>query len=1148
MPISIRTIPILFCFAAAVSMLPAQSITGAITGTVTDPTDAAGTAATVKLRSNATAVEREAVTNDTGRFYFGSVQPGAYTVYIERQGFRRTERANVNLSAAETLNLGDIRLEVGQVSDSIQVSEQGAVVQTQTAERAGVLTGSQVQNLAFRGRSVTSLVSLLPGVVDNDDPEQLATNWNFNVQGNRRNTNNLTIDGATVNAIGNNFNSVVAVSMDAVAEVKVLLSNYQAEYGRMSGANVAIVTKSGTKDFHGLASYFKRNEALNANDFFNNRLGRTRPRYRFDTWNYQLGGPVTIPGVFNKNREKLFFFWSQEFWPLTVPTALTQRTVPTELERRGDFSSTLDLNNQRIAVRDPANNRAPFPNNIIPANRLDQNGLALLRVLPQPNFLDRNISRGNFNYVFQDDPKVPKRTDTLKIDYNPNSSNFYTFSYSRRDDINDGKVGVPAGAGNYDIVRQRSVNQGKLYLARWQKIFSPTLINEFNGSYSTRPLNNEIADADLRTIQRETIGFRLGQLNPANNPLGIMPNTVFGGVPNAAQVSFDGRTPLTTTHEIVSISNNLTKTFSKHTLKLGFYFDRLWAENQATAGAFNGQFNFSRNVNNPLDTDWAYSNAALGVFNQYDEPTGRPFPLNIASNTEWFVQDTWRVNRKLSIDVGARFHYLPQSRIEGDRLAGFWAASYNPAQAVSLVEPFLQGNTRVGRNPNNGQIVPATLIGAIAPGRGNPANGMISSVLDRNVPGALMNNPGIQFGPRIGVAYDPTGRGRTSIRAGFGTFFNRMSHGVVLTDFSTQPPLVDRPTVFFSTMAGLLGSSGTTFPASVLGLDLNAKSPSVMNFSLSVQQDLGSGTLLDVGYAGSLGRHLLWQRNLNAIPFGTNFLLSALDRTTNRPLPANFLRSYAGWGDINVREPASSSNYHSMQASLNRRFAKALQYGVSYTWSKSHDYNSDDGNSVSALVPVRIWNYGLSAFDRTHVLKANWIYDLPNWNAAPGALKPVLHNWQFSGIATFSSGAPLGVGFSNVQAIDITGSPTDGARIVVTGNPILPRAERSFERFFNTSAFAVPAVGTIGNAARTVIRGPGTHNYDLTAYKNFTIHERFRTQFRAEFYNAFNHTQWSALDTGARFDAQGRQVNQQFGQVTATRPGRRIQLALRISF
>ena len=1124
----------------------AQSITGSLTGTVTDPTNAVVVSASLRLVQSSTNAERTASTNEAGRFFFGSLQPGLYTLSIEAAGFRRLQRSSINLSAAETLSLTDLKLDVGQVTDSIQITDQAAVVQTQTAERAGTLTGSQVQNLAIRGRNVTSLVSLLPGVVDLDDPENLATNWNFYVQGNRRNSNNLTIDGATVNAIGNNFNALVSVSMDAVAEVKVLLSNYQAEYGRMSGANVQIVTKSGTKDFHGLASYFKRNEALNANDFFNNRLGRVRPRYRFDTWNYQLGGPVILPGRFNQGKDKLFFFWSQEFWPLSIPTDLAQRTTPSALERNGDFSQALDVNNALTIIRDPSNNRAPFAGNVVPANRVDPNGQALMKFLPLPNFTNRAISRGNYNYLFQDVVNQPKRTDTLKVDYNLNSTNLLAFSYSARKDINDGKVGIPAGTGNYDVFRQNSDNHGKLFLVRYQRIISPTMVNELNANYSTRPLNNDIGPDALKSIQRDTIGFRAGQLNPGNNPLKLIPNMTFGGVPNAVAVNMDGRTPLTTTHEIISFSDNFSKTFLKHTVKLGFYFDRLWAANQSTAGAFNGEYNFGRNVNNPLDTDYAFSNAMLGVFNQYDEPTGRPFPVNYASNTEWFVQDSWKVTRRFSLDLGVRFHYLPQSWINGDAMSGFWASSYNRSQAVSLIEPALQGATRVGRNPNTGAIVPATLIGAIAPGRGVVSNGMISPLTDSKVPRSLMKDPGILPGPRVGFAWDIFGNGKTSLRGGVGVFYNRMSHGAVLTDFSVQPPLVDRPTIYFSTIPTLLNASGVLFPANVSGLDLNAKTPRVTNFSLSVQRDIGFKTVVDIGYVGSLGRHLLWQRNINAIPFGTNFLASATDATTNRPLPANFLRPYPGWGNITVREPAGSSNYHSLQASANRRFTSRLQYGVSYTWSKSLDYNSDDGNAVSVLVPVRIWNYGLSSFDRTHVAKINWLYDLPGWSKAPRYARLIANDWQISGIYTASSGPPGGVGFGTVTGVDITGSPTDGARININGNPNLDT--RTFSRWFNTDVFSQPAVGSYGSAARTVIRLPGINNWDLTAYKNFVVKERVRTQFRAEFYNAFNHTQFTSVDTTARFDAQARQVNTQFGQVTATRSGRRIQLALRLSF
>jgi hypothetical protein len=352
-----------------------------------------------------------------GPLPFTGVEPGEYSLSVEMTGLKRMEKRSINLTSGETRSVGEIVLQVGSVSESIEVR-----AQTASAERAGVITESQVENLSIIDRNVTSMLQLLPGVVDNGSSDRLGGNGDINVQGNRSNTINVSLNGATLNAISNNNNSVVNVSMDSVAEVKVLLTNYQAEYGRMSGANVQIVSKSGARQFHGLGSYFRRHEEFNANSFFNNQLGRPKPRYRFNTWSYNIGGPVYVPGKFNRNREKLFLFWSQEYWP-SVTSSLSQLTVPTALERKGDFSQSLDVNNKVIAVNDAQNNKQAFPGNVIPTSRLDKNGLALLNLFPLPNFFDRTISKGNYNYTFENASDTPYRTETLKLDYHLNSNN-----------------------------------------------------------------------------------------------------------------------------------------------------------------------------------------------------------------------------------------------------------------------------------------------------------------------------------------------------------------------------------------------------------------------------------------------------------------------------------------------------------------------------------------------------------------------------------------------------------------------------------------------------------------------------------------------------------------------------------------------------
>jgi hypothetical protein len=1120
-----------------------QTVSGSIVGTVLDPSGLGVPSAKVTLTQTATGATRHVAAAESGRFAFTAVEPAAYHLTVEKEGFKKFEKRALNLTAGETLDVTGVVLQVGSVAETVEVTAEGTSIQTASAERSGVVTGAQVENLAIIDRNVTSLLQLLPGVVDSGDNEKLASAWNINVSGNRNNTINVSLNGATLNAIGNNNNSVVNVSMDSVAEVKVMLTNYQAEYGRMSGANVQIVSKSGSRQFHGLASYFKRHEQFNANNFFNNRLSAPRPRYRYNTWSYNIGGPVYIPGRFNRNRDKLFFFWVQEFWP-SITSSLSQLTVPTALERKGDFSQSLDVNNRVIAVNDPLNNKQPFPGNVVPANRLDRNGLALLNVFPQPNFLDRTVSRGNYNYTFENYSDNPVRTETLKLDYHINSGNLLSGNYTHRRDATWSDV--PAG-NNWNRMRTLNLNDGRIIVLQYRRIFSPTLISESSLGYSWRPWNH-YPDADaLKRNQRATVGYTLAQFHPGNNPLDLIPQATFGGVSSPANLNLQGRYPLTTEHNIFTTSTNVTKVSGAHTVKAGFYGDRVWAYNQ-NGVTFNGQFDFGRNTNNPLDSNYAYANAALGVFNSYTEASARPYPWALASNIEWFLQDNWKAAKRLTLDYGIRFHIVSPSYIEGDRLSSFVPSRYNPAQQVKLIQPGTSGNTRVGIDPVTGKQYPAQMIGALAPNVGNPVNGVVSPADDKSYPNGLLQNRGVQYGPRVGFSYDPTAKGKTAIRGGFGIFYNRAAQSNMTYAYAEQQPMVQNPIIYYGSMSSLLSLSSFLFPSDILGIDAAGQIPTVMNYSMSVQQRIGFGTVVDVAYVGSLARHMLWQKNLNAIPFGSNFQVANIDPTTNRPLSPAFLRPYVGYNDVNYREWAATSNYHSLQVQVNRRFARRLQYGVSWTWSKAMDFVDSDTANISTQVPIRVWNYGLAGFDRTHVLKANWLWDLPKTSWRNPVSKWVLNNWQCSGIASFISGQPAGVSFSTTAGTDITGSTTDGARVVMVGNPVLPKGERTFYRYFNTAAFAVPAVGTVGNAAKTVMRGPGINNWDLAFYKNFPAFEKVRVQFRWELYNAFNHTQFSAMNTAARFDPTGAQVNTLFGQLTAARAPRRMQFALRLTF
>lgn len=1136
--------------AAAIPSL-AQIVTGTIAGTVRDPSGLAVTRAEVSLRQSATGRERRTVTNESGDFALAGLDAGAYDIVISASGFKKLERRAVNLATGERLPLGNLTLEVGQLSETVSVTERGgAIVQTQSAERAEVITSKQVENIAIRGRNVQDLISLLPGVVTGAEQEGLSSGGSVYVQGSRSTMNNISFDGVPGTDMGNGSQLKITVSQDAISEVKMLISNYQAEHGRMAGSNIQVVTKSGTRDFHGLLSWFKRHEQFNANSFFNNQQGLPKGRYRFNTYTYNVGGPVFLPGRFNRDRNKLFFFWHQEFWP-TERVSTGRVTVPTALERTGNFSQTIDVNNRPITVRDPYNANAPFPGNIVPANRVNASGAALLRFFPEPNFLDRTISRGQYNYVFQDPNSTPKRTDTLKLDYNLNSNNTISFGHSRFKDVSEGAFGTTTASANWPMMRKNWTSIGKSTTARYTRVISPTTLNEFSFGWLAQPADNFYEDSELKKIQRDTAGFRLSQFTPKANPLGIIPNATFGGVPGAANIDTEGRFPLYNRYHLVNFSDNLSLTRGGHNLKFGTYVETFY-RHQKKAVNFVGAFNFGQNANNPLDTGYAYTNAALGTFNTYSEISGEAFMKVRTGGYEFFAQDNWKVTRKLTLDYGMRMYILQPIWEKDNFMAGFVQGRYDPRRAVRLIEPGLDArNQRVGINPVNGQIYSAAQIGAIAPGAGDPANGMLVAGADPSYPRALVDNRGLHWGPRVGFAYDVAGDGKTAIRGGFGMFYNRFFTELFSNTLVGQTPLLNEPVINFGEMNTFLSSTGLLYPQAVFSADRAGKLPTIMNFSLSVQRDIGFGTVVDIGYAGSLGRHLQWRRDINPIPIGANFAAANVDRTLtgNRPLPPAFLRPIPGYNNITSIEGASSSNYHSLQATARRRFIHGLQFNLAYTWSKTLSYNDSDTEAISSLINPRVWSYGLADYDRTHVLKLNYVWDGPGFTGHHAAKRAILGNWAFSGITTFSSGVPLGLSFTTTTAVDITGTASQGARVLLTGSPVLPRGERTFDRAFRTDVVRMPQVGTIGNSAINVFRGPGNNNWDVAAFKNIPIHERLKLQFRWELYNLFNHTQFSAVDTAARFDTvTGQQLNARLGQYTGTTNPRLMQFALRLTF
>jgi len=1127
----------------------AQTVTGTVTGTITDPSGQAIVGASVTLTSGRTGDTRTTTANELGTFTFTALQPGAYSLKVEHSGFKAFERTGIVLSANERLSVGEIQLSIGVVTETISVVAQGAAVQTASAEHSVVITPDQMASMLARGRDVVSLLRLLPGVVYGTDPEHAGGTYGTSspgIGGTPASMNYLTVDGLLSNDMGTPGVFSGTPSMDAISEVKVMLNSYQAEYAANGGAVVQVVSKSGGRDFHGTGYWYKRHEMFNANNFFNNRTNVRKPLYRYNTLGFTLGGPIYVPGKFNPKKERLFGFYCLEQWGIKYPGSLQQVTTPTALERAGDFSQTLDLNDKLIPITDPLT-RQPFSGNRIPTSRINSNGLALLNILPMPNFLDRTATKGNYNYQFQESLDQPKRHQLFKIDYVPSEKD--RFSLRGKTYLSEQKgYAVASGASAWGLFKQCYCFYESGLTVGYTRLFSPTIVMEFTAGART---NTEKwfdvgGQPEVDKILRQKRGFLAGQWRPGINPQGFIPRASWGGVPSGASITYDDRFLTGGADATFTFNDNLSIIRGSHLIKLGVAISRL-REYEGEQSVFTGTYDFARDTNNPFDSNWAYSNTLLGNFRSYQEATAR-YGANLRQTlAEWFAQDTWKVTRKLSVDYGMRFtwynifHYPEKYAGQAALLA---VERYDARKAPVLYRPAIgPDGKRMAQNLLTGEFVPVPYIGAFVTGSGDPAPGAVLSG-DKTYPKGWVNQQPVQLGPRLGIAYDPFGRGTTAIRAGAAILYNFRVTRWSAT--AKNPPATFTPILYYGNLDTFLQSAGVLFPSDTRSFNKDNLTPAVYNLTFGVQQNVGFATRLDVSYVGTLGRRIDQSKNLNTLPYGIRFLAQSMDPTSpGKPLPDIFLRPMPGYAGMTYYDNAYSSNYHALMVAVDRRFTKGLQFGLAYTYSKFMEYSS-----IPIYRPLRVWSYGKSGSDQTHNMVLNYLWELPKASARwPNpVVRHVLDNWQISGITAFVSGQPMGVGFSTTDGADITGGG-DGSRIVVTGKAPLPRGQRSFDRWFNTAAFARPAQGDPGNAPRDVIRGPGFNNWDLALVKRIPVlSEQRHFQFRWEAYNAFNHSQFSGCDNSARFDPQGNQVNARFGQITSARAARVMQASLRFTF
>jgi carboxypeptidase family protein/TonB-dependent receptor-like protein len=1135
----------------------AQTNTGMITGQVLDSQGGGVPGAHVVLTAEETSVRTATKTESTGNFFFPSVQPGRYRVSVEAAGFKRFEKKDVALSSAERLSVGTLILEIGSLSESVTVSGEATPVQVSSQERSVVLNEKQMAYLSTPGRDYMNMLKVMPGVLypDGAGGNSLGTTTPPNIGGIRTDYTSTNLDGVVANnrGVGANENQV---NIDAVAEVKVLTSNYQAEYGKNAGAIINIVTKSGTQAFHGTGYWYKRHEMWNANNFINNSKGVSRDIYRYNTIGSNVGGPIWLGQHFNHDKDKLFFFFSQEYQPNKRPGGIQTFTVPTELERKGDFSQS------SLKPVDPQTGKA-FTNNAILTGRINTDMQKLLNVFPLPNV----TGNAAYNLLLTDTIDVPVHQELLRVDYNPTPK---WRSYFRGMNMFVGQRGsnITANSNKWGVVQSYDTTNPNV-AANLTYMASPTLVNELAIGLSRWTEDQAIADSELAKLERAKLGIRFGQVYPINNPLNLLPASSFGGVQNAISIGYDSRFPMKDIVTAWSISDSVTKVHGSHTFKAGAYFEIAEYLQAHTGGSFTGSLNFGVTANNPFDSKNPFSNALLGNFQSYQEINRRIDYDPINHVFEFYGQDNWKVNKHLTLDYGVRFTVdLPQI-FKKDIGGNFDPAAYNRAKLPLLYVPGKDATgTRVAVDPTTGKTYPQAYIGLFVPGTGDYTVGSIAAGTP-GYPRGFVESNGLVPAPRIGFAYDPAGNGKTAIRGGFGIILNARARSGQQGDLSSNPPARYQPQIIDGNVDSILTTTGLIGPSSFgRVVDRHQRVLSTYSMSLGVQRQIGFNSVLDVAYVANLGRHLGQEMNINQVPYGTRFLPSSNDPTTNKPLPDDFLRPYYGYNSLPFYSNNGTSSYHSLQVQLRRSFRHGLQYGVAYTWSRAMDYGDSYNSTVATTNNWRYWNYGPAGFDRTQQLVVNWVYDIPNASNLVHSpiVKAIFDHWQTSGIYAWATGFPRGVSLTLTDGADLTGGGdgvpsilgstgqsgnVTGTTAVLTGSARLSGEQQNFYHWFNTSVFRRPQVGERGSGAaatRDAFRAPGINNWEMSFFKNIRVKERLAFQIRWEMYNAFNHTQFSDLDVGARFDASGKQTNTQFGQITAARNPRIQQLALRFTF
>jgi hypothetical protein len=1201
-----RLIILALVFCTSLCAARAQEITGSIVGSVKDTTGAAVKGATVTITDSAKKVNvRTLTTNDDGGFTAGDLPVTKYDVTVEASNFKKHVETGVQVDVGKRRAL-DMTLEAGNITEVVTVEAAPVTVELTTATVSTIISGDQARELSLNNRNWVQLITLSPGVsndladqvyVGTTNPAGQANTMNISVNGARSAQNTYTVDGADVTDRGSNITIQAYPSVDSIAEFSVNRSLFPAETGRSGGGQINVVTRSGGEQFHGTAYEFLRNEKLNANDFITNRnhpLGfdssgkAKRAPFRYNDYGFTFGGPVYFPGFgeggpsVRKVKRTYFFFSEEQRKDRRYPTL--SGTVPDLNMRQGIFPIDICLSaNAPTAATATCLNVLPAGTPLSSRaniNPVAQQYLSFVynRLPPPTNALTRALdfpTSGVFDF----------RQEIIRLDhqFTNSTSLYYRFEKDKIPTIDPNSL-FSSGSGLPGVSTSQTNSPGKTHTLQLTKVISSNLVAVGRWNYGYGAI----------------LSNTTGSLALANSP--ITPPLAYPNQRDAVPIiSGNGFSTLTEfgNYDNFSYKHNfagdLSWTHGNHTLKFGSQYSYYRKNENALAGVNQGQFSGFLNTlaTSTVQTSVLAPNAATQETNSTRRANFQAFANFLQGNNvtftqahfdytadlrqktwETYVQDEFRVRRNLTLYYGLRHSYFGSPYDKNGRLTNFDPRLFNAANAPQVTGA---GNRIVGTgNFCNGLIVNSQNV------QTGP-NGCTPTVSPYGK--YIIDAPKGDFQPRVGLAWDPFGKGKTSIRSGYGIYYDQVLNGTYEQMIGLNPPFQETFSVSSSTVpAGTAPPSlnqpvptGVTVTAaaslaalSVRAIQPNWKDPYMQHWSLEAQQQFGNKTMVSVGYFGSKGTHLIGAFELNELPAGAalNTRCATGANTLQTPgatlvacqAPGTYfggsaggvsstildqIRPYRGYRSINIITPQFNSNYHSLQAQMTRRFTGASQVHAAYTWSK----NLTDNQTDRSTAPENSYNirldYGRASLDRRHIFTANYIYDLPFFKKQEGFVGHTLGGWEVTGVISLQSGLPF-TPTTNFDAAGLGNIPAliAGNRPNITCNPNSGGA-RTFDNWFNTTCIqtnptAAPVANVVGNAGRGIIEGPPTKRVDFSLFKNIRFGETKRLQLRGEAFNVFNHTNFRAISASTTAAT--------YGQVTSVRDPRNIQLGIKFIF